>query len=210
MQLRDIWGMPLWTFAGVCILSLWGTDGSDRAWRRLWGTWTVVAGSVALVALVGNLAGSGLRERPRRIHYPAKILARTLCRRWQERFDSPLPVVAGDAWLAGCVCVHAPHRPTLYASREPAFPGMKLATLKNDPALFIVPDTTASPWTSDADLLARGGVLIWDASAFGDEVPRWLNERFPGAESERPLKLPFAGASRRTLRVGWAVVVPGR
>jgi hypothetical protein len=210
MQLRDVWGMPLWGFAGVCALSLLATESSDLAWRRLWTAWAIVAGLFALVALAGNLAGSGLRERPRRIHYPGEELSRALCERWQQRFGSPLPIVAGDAWLAGCVCVHAPHRPTLYASREPAFPGMDLATLRNDPALFVVPDPVASPWTSDADLLARGGVLLWDASAFGDDVPRWLRARFPRAEGQHPLELPFAGGSRRALRVGWAVVVPGQ
>src|SRR5207247_1556273 len=141
-----------WTFAGVCAVSVLGTDDSDQAWRRLGGAWAAVAGLMALTVLASNLAGSGLRHRPRRIHYPGEALSRTLCQQWQERFAVPLPIVAGDAWLAGCVCVHAPHRPTLYASREPAFPGMDLATLRNDPALFIVPDPAVSPWTSDADL----------------------------------------------------------
>ena len=209
MQLRDVWGMPLWSFAGAWALVLLGGNDSDRAWRRLGGAWVVVAGLMAIVTLAGNLAGSGLRDRPRRIHYPGEALSRTLCQRWQERFGTPLPIVAGDAWLAGCVCVHAPHRPTLYASREPAFPGLDLATLRNDPALFLVPDRMASPWISDGDLLARGGVLVWDADAFGPDLPRWLVARFPRAEGQPPLELSFSGGSRRTLRTGWAVVIPG-
>jgi hypothetical protein len=208
MQMRDIWGMPLWTFAGLCAIVLLRPNESDWAWRRLWVAWASVAGLMALVGLVGNLVGSGLRDRPRRIHYPGEALSREVCQRWQRRFGTPLPIVAGDAWLAGCVCVHAPHRPMLYASREPAFPGMDLGTLRNDPALFIVPDPTVSPWTSDADLLERGGVLVWDAGAFGDDLPRWLKARFPQAEGQPPLELPFAGGSRCTLRVGWAVIAP--
>jgi 4-amino-4-deoxy-L-arabinose transferase-like glycosyltransferase len=208
MQLRDIWGMPLWTFAGVCALCLLGTTESDRRWRWLWIMWAAVSGVLALATLAGNLAGGGFRDRPRRIHYPGETLSRALCSRWQQRFGTPLPIVAGDAWLAGCVCVHASHRPTLYPSREPAFVGLDRTRLHRDPARFIVPDSGAARWTSDADLLTRGGVLVWDAAAFGDKVPRWLKKRFAGAEDQPPLVLPLAGGSRHTLRAGWAILPP--
>ncbi len=208
MQLRDVWGMPLWSFAGVLILFLLRTEPSPRAWRRLGVAWAGVAGSLVLVTLAGNRAGSALREAPLRIHYPGKELSREVCRRWRQRFGTPLPVAAGDWWLAGCVCVHATHHLTLYGSREPAWPDMDLERLDGDPARFVVPEPATSPWTSDADLLARGGVLLWDAAVFGDDVPGWLKERFPEAEGQPPLQLAFAGGSRRRLRAGWALVTP--
>jgi hypothetical protein len=207
-QLRDVWGMPLWSFAGVLVVFGLGSDPAPGAWRRFAMTWAGVAGVLALVTLAGNRAGSALRQAPLRIHYPGRELSRQVCRRWRERFGTPLPVAAGDWWLAGCVCIHARHRLTLYGSREPAWPGMDLDRLDGDPARFVVPEPATSPWTSDADLLHRGGVLLWDAGTFGAELPAWLARRFPRAVVQETLELPFAGEGRKMLRVGWALLAP--
>ena len=53
----------------------------------------------------------------------------------------------------------------------------------------------------------RGGVLLWDAGTFGDDLPPGLRERFPEASVRTPLRLPFASGPR-VLRVGYAVVPP--
>jgi hypothetical protein len=205
-QLRDVWGMPLWTFVGVLIVFVLRIDPSPR----LWVVWAVVAGMMGVVTLAGNRAGSALHGKPLRIHYPGRELSREVCRRWRQRFGTDLPVVAGDWWLAGCVCIHAPHRPTLYGSREPAFVGMDPARVDGDPARFVVPEPINSPWTGDGDLVRRGGVLVWDADAFGDDLPGWLKRRFPGARVQNVLEMPFAGKAPGLLRVGWALMVPDR
>jgi hypothetical protein len=205
MQLRDIWGMPLWTFASVYILCLLPADVSDLAWRRFALAWALVGGALAGGTLASNLLA--LRSSPQRIHYPGRLLSHEIRTRWLAIHGTPLPIAAGDWWLAGNVCVHAPHPVTLYASREPAAPRMDLDTLKGDPARFVVPEPAASPWTGDADLSERGGVLLWDATVFGDELPVWAKRRFPQAIAQAPLELPFAAGGRR-LRVGWATVAP--
>jgi hypothetical protein len=82
-------------------------------------------------------------------------------------------------------------------------------------AKFFVPDPRASPWIDDDGFRHKGGVLLWDAGAFGDKLPALLRERYPEARARMPFELPFAGtlgSSRpaRTLRVGWAVIEPPR
>src|SRR5262249_22700696 len=153
------------------------------------------------LTLASNFAGSAFRSRPLRIHYPGRQLALEVTGRWHSEFNSPLPIVAGDWWLAGCVCVHSVDRPTLYASREPGFAGMDLSKTPRDPAHFCAPDPAVSPWTSDDDLRGRGGVLLWDAGAFGDGLPQRLHDRFPDARARPPLELPLAGGAGRSVRV---------
>jgi hypothetical protein len=80
--------------------------------------------------------------------------------------------------------------------------------LQDDPARFVVPDPLATPWTNDADLRLRGGVLLWNAGVFGDELPSWSRKRFPEALTHEPIELPFAAGSTQRLRVGWATIAP--
>jgi hypothetical protein len=206
VTLRDIWGAPLWTFAGLLALLYIHTEATDQAWQRMGLAWATVTGLSLVVVLTSNLAG-GLRGKPQRIHYPGPQLAAELTRRWQERFDEPVPIVAGDWWLAGLVCCHAPHRPTLYASLEPAAFGVDPYTRPGDPRRYCNPDPRTSPWTDDADLCARGGLLVWDADCYGGHIPEWLGERFPKALPQAPLALPCA-AGGPTLHVGWAMIAP--
>jgi hypothetical protein len=206
MTLRDIWGAPLWTFAGLLLLLLLSTKEGERAWRRTWLAWACVALLSLLVVLAGNMAG-GRRGKPLRIHYPGPALAAEVTRRWQQRFGFPLPIVAGDWWLAGTVCCHAAHRPTLYASREPAAFGMDPFSSKGDPRRFANPDARTSPWTSDDDLRRRGGVLLWDAGCYGADLPAWLRQRFPRAQPQKALSLSCAAGGPK-VRIGWAMIAP--
>jgi hypothetical protein len=159
------------------------------------------------VVLVGNLAG-GLRGKPRRIHYPGPRLAAELTSRWQERFGKPVPIVAGDRWLAGLVCCHARERPSLYASLEPAAFGIDPRSRPGDPRRYASPEERTSPWTGDADLCTRGGLLVWDADCYGEDIPEWLRIRFPREVPQMPLALPCA-AEGPVIRVGWAMIAPG-
>jgi hypothetical protein len=207
LQLRDIWGAPLWTFVGLILVLFFQTNDSGRSWRRLRLVWLAVVGSTATLVLAANLYGAALRAKPMRIHYPGQQLAEEVLTRYLQQHGRLPAIVAGDWWLAGNICCQAPHRPMLYGSREPARYGLDLRHEKGDPRRFVSPDSTTCPWTNDKELIRQGGVLVWDASVYGEDMPPWLHERFPTAECQRALHLPFVSGKQK-LRVGWAMIRP--
>jgi hypothetical protein len=210
VHMAEIWGAPLWTFAGLLAVASLKTDDSGRSWGRLRLAWAVIFGGSLLLALAGNLYGSAALSRPLRVHCPGGRLADEVTSRYRQRHGADPAVVAGDWWLAGNIACHAPHRPALYASREPSHVGLDLRREPGDPRRFLSPDPGTSPWTGDEDFRARGGVLVWDAAAYGDDLPPWLAGRFPEAEGQRALAPRCLGGSAANLRVGWAMLPPRR
>jgi hypothetical protein len=70
-------------------------------------------------------------------------------------------------------------------------------------------DARTTPWTSDEDMRARGGVLVWDAAHMGDVLPAELRQRFPAAQLQVPLVLPYRCLTQLPpARVGLALVLP--
>ena len=209
-RLRDLWGMPLWTFAPVALLVFVGANPTRRAWRRFRLLWAVgVAGVVGVTALL-QIAGWPPREGPRRVTFPGATLAAEVAGRYELRHGVPPAIAAGDWWLAGNICCFAPSRPTLYSSREPAGLGHAPRPDAGDPKRFASPDPETAPWTGDADVSRRGGVLVWCAATYGEDMPGWLHARFPDAEPQPALALPWPGGGDGRVRVGWAMVPPGR
>jgi 4-amino-4-deoxy-L-arabinose transferase-like glycosyltransferase len=192
-QLRDRWGRPLWTMAGVWLLAVAGSGARARLrWSGL--AWGAVAAGLLTFWALRIVAGPYVDRRETRAHYPGRLLAEEVSRRWHARCDVPFAVVAGEPWRAGNVCCYAPHRPIIYTCGETGF-------LEFDPE--------TSPWTSDADLAARGGVVLWGANQLGDGLPDVVRVRFPSAEAQPPIVLPYqTGAAVRPDRVGVAFVWP--
>ena len=205
LELRDIWDALVDVCRALAPLA--------RGDRRRRSSVAAHDGVVGGRGGIGDAAGAGGQpgRRPARQAASRPLFRRPARqgsdRRWQERFGAPPPIVAGDWWLAGNVCCHAPHRPTLYGSLEPAAFGLDLAKEKSDPRRFASPDPRTSPWTGDADLRQRGGVLLWDADCYGADMPEWLRDRFPAALRQAPLVLPCAGFGPE-VRVGWAMIPP--
>jgi hypothetical protein len=199
----------LWTFFGLLVVLLVQTDDSDRAWRRLQVWWAAVTGFTLLAALFATDNVDNVRRKPARTNYPGRQLYKKIAWGYEAQFGVPPAVVAGDWWLAANICVHSPHRPVLYGSLEPAFFGLSPDKVPT-PERFLEPDPMTAPWTSDADLNRRGGVLVWDARAFGDDLPLRLRSRFPQAQVQPAVVLRCHGASFQDLRVGWAAIPPSR
>ena len=206
VQLRDLWGAPLLTFAPLLLVLHVKTSDTGRAWRRSRLIGFAVLSAWLVHTAYNNLYSSAVRSRPLRVHFPGQQLADEVTSRYRERHGLPPAVIAGDWWLAGNVCCHAAHRPALYGSREPTPFGRLLR--EPDARRCLAPEPIAAPWTGDDDLNARGGVLVWDAGACGEDMPPWLHARFPRAQSQRAMQLPFHGGSDKKLLVGWAIIAP--
>jgi Dolichyl-phosphate-mannose-protein mannosyltransferase len=194
-QLRDRWGAPFVMLASVWVLAAAGsTTFSPIRLRRAATLWAAI--SVGFLAIwVGRLVVSPYVEKSiPRACYPGRQLAEEVAQRWHARRSEPIPIVAGEAWRASNVCSYAPHGPIIYSSGD-----MGLLTF----------DPHHAFWTDDADLSARGGVIVWGAYQLGDTLPAWIRQRFPNAEVQPPIVLPYqTGAQVRPDRIGVAFVWP--
>jgi 4-amino-4-deoxy-L-arabinose transferase-like glycosyltransferase len=193
-QLRDIWGSPLWTFAGVLVLVSLRTDIRPAALRRAGWVWAVVVVAFWGYAVGKNYGTPYLMGTQMRTQFPGRRLAKVVTAAWRERTARPLPFAAGEPWMAGNVGCYAPDRPGVYGDGSMG---------------YCVIDPKAAPWASDEELRRRGGVILWDADQYGDELPLLLRPRFPAADTRPALVLPYeTNADVPPLRVGWAFLWP--
>jgi hypothetical protein len=194
MQLREIWGWPLWTFAPLLLLVSLRLDDAPAAWRWSWRVWGAVAAGFVAFALVKNYGEPRWSGKPGRVHFPGKELAAEATRRYTAAVGEPFPVAVGECWLAGNVSCYAPQRPSMYSSGAVG---------------YCVLDPRAAPWLTEDEIRRRGAVLLWDASELGDEVPDIMRLRFPHAQAQPPIVLPYPGLPNvPPARVGLAFQVP--
>jgi len=192
--LREIWGSPLWTFLGVWVLVNFRRNAGTLTPQRILWRVGIVASIMMAVAVAKVELRPYIDKIPSRQQYPGKQLAAEVNRQWNEQFDSPFPIAAGEAWAAGNVCCFSPHRPVLYSSGAMG---------------YLVFDAKATPWTNDDDLNARGGVVLWDAAQLGDDVPAMLRQRLPRAIGQPAVVLPYhTNAKMPPTRTGVAFVPP--
>jgi 4-amino-4-deoxy-L-arabinose transferase-like glycosyltransferase len=196
MQLREIWGYPLWTFAPLLLLVSLRLDDAPAAWRWSWRLWGAVAVGLVGFALLKNYGEPRWSGKPGRIHFPGKELADEATRRYTAAVGEPFPVAVGECWLAGNVSCYAPQRPSMYSSGAVG---------------YCVLDPRAAPWLSEDEIRRRGAVLLWDAGELGDELPEIMRLRFPHAQAQPPIVLPYTGLPDvPPVRVGLAFQAPMR
>ncbi len=194
-RLLDAYGSQLWMFTGVLLLFCVETRPTAPALHRAFVRCGFV-GAVFLAAVAVHVAATPyVTHKPLRVHCPSKKLASAVWAQWTRRYSAPLPVVAGDWWLAAQIALHGPDRPVIYGSAE-------VHRLDMGPR--------SSPWTSDEELIRRGGVIVWDDVGCRDNPRKTLEPRYPGIEFlEKPLSIPWrTGAKIPPLRVGVAIVPP--
>lgn len=193
-QLRDTWGSPLLTFAGVWVLAVYGACSQQGLLHSRY-AWAVIAWGMAVFSVGSTIAMPYLFHRPTRATYPGRQLAAEVTARWHHYSQEPLPIVAGEGWRADNACCYSRDFPVVYTSGLMGF-------FSFEPEF--------SPWTSDADMAARGGVLLWNASQDGDDLPAAARMRFAHAVVEPPIVLHYqTGAGIVPDRVGVAFVLPG-
>jgi 4-amino-4-deoxy-L-arabinose transferase-like glycosyltransferase len=195
IRLHSMHGAQLWTFAGLLMLFCLQTEEIRLVWRRILLGCCTMAVVFLVAAVVRNVAGPYVQGKSSRIHFPGQALAAEVDRLWSRRYDRSLPIVAGEWWLAGNVALYGPDRPSVYGGRLGD-------TLDFGPRY--------SPWTNDADLESRGGVILWDCRHRGDPVPVEVRYRFPRAEVVDRLTISCqTGAKIPPVRIGVAIIPPG-
>ena len=195
IRFHSMHGAQLWPFAGLLILFCLQIQKVQLVWRRALAGCCTMAVVFLAAAVIRNVAGPYARGKSSRIHFPGRALAAEVQRLWNRRYDQPLPIIAGEWWLAGNAALYGPNRPSVYG-------GCLGDDLKFAPRF--------SPWTSDEDLERRGGVILWDCRRRGSNMPAELRNRFGTAEVLDPLTIShLTGAKIPPARVGVAIVPPG-
>ena len=179
------WAMPFWLFTGVLILF------SCKPSAKTEGVLVVCAVAIAInfvVALLADTVWPCMRERASRAHFPGRALAEKVEAQWTQRFGSPLPAVAGERWLADNVAFYAGSRPR---------------TLTYDR------DLIAYSVAKRNEVFRRGGVLVWDISATGPELPDFLRREYSGATVAESFELPWQTyCDLAPARFGLAIIEP--
>ena len=183
-HVRAMWGGPLFSVGGLFALVF---ASKLPAWCRVSlirpanpAKWAVRTGAAAmlcfaLAAAGRNVLGPRLKGEPSRVHTPGAAIAEVVEAAWAEVSDGPVPVVGGPYFHAALANIHAADR-------------------GNRPRLLYDFDPAASPWTSDAEINARGAVIVWDERGDILPVPRDLQERFPAMRRVGVVNLPYLTA----------------
>ncbi len=122
-----------------------------------------------------------------KIAQPANAEGQFFSETFQRRTGKPLPYVSGDARIAPLIALTSPSRPHVYFDWAPQ----------------------RSPWASAADIVEKGGVLVWPAADNSGTPPATLKTQFPAMVPEVPRV--FARSMQGLLpliRLGWAMVRP--
>jgi 4-amino-4-deoxy-L-arabinose transferase-like glycosyltransferase len=193
-QLRLVWASPLWTLAGVWLLANFPGDVTAAAAKAVLLRWAALTVAIFAFATGFQRIEPYLTGKAGRTLFPGKALTDVVTETFAARYGRPVPIAAGEPWRAGLVCCYAPNHPVLYSSGAMD---------------YLVMDPKHTPWTGDADLNTRGGVILWDPNMTPGEVLDLLRERFPRLEIQAELELPYqTSAPVSVARTGWAIVPP--
>jgi Dolichyl-phosphate-mannose-protein mannosyltransferase len=121
------------------------------------------------------------------IAQPANAEGRFYADIYQRRTGRPLFYLSGDPRVAPLVALGAPSRPHVYFAWAPH----------------------RSPWASPADILTKGGILVWPAADNSGTPPETLKVQFPEMVAEVPRSFPRAVQGILPLiRLGWSMQRP--
>ncbi|MCE5269103.1 MAG: glycosyltransferase family 39 protein [Planctomycetaceae bacterium] len=190
--LLSTYGSQFWMYAGLTLLYCLALRPNDRTIRRTWLACAATGGLFLMASAAHSIGTPYVTGQPLRIHCPAPTLGATLHQVWRQRYHTPLPVIAGDWWLAANAAFYGPRIPLIYGSSD-------LNHVDMCPR--------SSGWTDDEHLGKYGGIIIWNAGGCDprDEIRR----RFPTVDVLAPISVPWETRAKvRPLRIGVAVVPP--
>lgn len=122
-----------------------------------------------------------------KVTQPMRQMSRFFTESFERRTGRPLAVVTGERELAALIALGAPQRPALYFENAPA----------------------NSVSVSKAELMRKGGIIVWFATDLAGTPPADIKAQFPGLvpETPRAFARPIQGRMP-LLRIGWAVIRP--
>src|SRR5262249_21185620 len=138
VQLQSMWGAPMWTMFGVCLVLWCGVAVEQRVYRTVIFRTAGLGLLVLSVVVVKNVAGPYMRHKPSRVHFPGTQLAQLVREEWEQQTDQPLEVVAGPWWVAANVGLSLTGQVQIYD--------------------FVYP--LDSPWSNNRQLEEHGGVIV--------------------------------------------------
>lgn len=187
-----MWAAPMALAVGLWLVPRFQMDRHPKAVlvaMVLMSTTFVVA-----YAIVYGL-GPRFRDKPHRVNYPGKALAREVEARWHQQQDTPLPHVVADEFLGGIVN-HYGH---------------------DTPAVMIRGNLARSTYLTEDDVHQRGALVLWLKSrdhlaekqaSLADVFPD-LESRYPQLQLEPDLVIPWPRTpNQQAGRYGIAYIPP--
>ncbi|MDR1479593.1 MAG: glycosyltransferase family 39 protein [Planctomycetaceae bacterium] len=185
---RDLYDFtPLFVFTGLIFAAIFKTIQTPKAIKLFFIFFT----STMLLYLAGYsihlYSAYNIRDDTWYL-FPGKELSAEVEKAWINKSDEPLRYITGEWQFAGCVAIYSPSRPTCHCDYD----GFPLTT-----------------WSTDEDVLSKGGVVIWEITGKDSAMPSRFRDRFPDAELVAPIELPRRTKADKTPhKIGLAVIHP--
>ena len=179
---------PLVVLSGLAVVTAFGDVIRLHRQGVLWRLWVALlvlppTAAIAAVVMLPWTLGIGLEA-----NRPANAMARFFTDAFRHRTGHPLSIVVGDAEIGPLVAMASPDRPRLLLADQPQF----------------------TPFVTDADIRAKGAILVWALSGAAPAPPPAISARFPDLVVEVPQSFERPVQGRLPLyRVGWAMLRPG-
>ncbi len=199
-ELRGSWGIPLLLFVPLSLLACFQRRNAPPAARQTLALGITLIGINVAIAVLQPPLAPRLTHKPLRVQFPGQALAARVQEIWRQRVPGrALPMIAGERWMADNVAYYAADRPAVLCDQG----GGNLDVVHLDEA--------NCPWTSIAALNRDGGMLVWNATREGRELPAALREACPGALKIQVLELRWqTSADVPAVAAGVAIVPPAR
>jgi Dolichyl-phosphate-mannose-protein mannosyltransferase len=178
---------PLVVLSGLAVVTAFGDVIRLHRQGVLWRLWVglLLLPPTAAIAAVVVLPWTGIGLEADR---PANAMARFFTDAFRHRTGHPLSIVVGDAEIGPLVVMASSDRPRLLLANQPQF----------------------TAFVTDADIRAKGAILVWALSGAAPAPPPSISARFPDLVVEVPQSFERPVQGRLPLyRVGWAMVRPG-
>ena len=178
---------PLVVLSGLALIVFAGDRVQLYRERLVSSTWAGLLVAPPVMMVAGILLLPWTLGIDLKMDQPANAAGAFFADNFQRRTGKPLDYVTGDERIAPLVALGAPSRPHVYFSWAPE----------------------RSPWASPADIVARGGLLVWQANDNAGTPPADLKAQFPAMVAEVPRSFPRPVQGLLPLiRLGWSVVRP--